>query len=198
MKIKIEVIGTLCNTWPTLIVEINKNKIFENTIKGTQTIELEYDDLQSKSNAFVIGMINKKFGANGVWDTKSKNNEILEDKTIKICSLKLDDVECKELFGNRFYVKRADRQPTYFPDVVESQDTMNYNGYFAFTFDLPLYNSLINKKYKVPLSSEFSYFSNYTKVFHYDDERKVINSIKDTLKEIDEKFSDKRSQIRNS
>ena len=61
-----------------------------------------------------------------------------------------------------------------------------------------LINSLINKKYKVPLSDEFSYFSNYTKVFHYDDERKVINSIKDTLKEIDEKFSDKRSQIRNS
>ena len=140
----------------------------------------------------------RKTCLNTIHHLATKNNKIIADKTLKICSLKLDDVECKELFGNRFYVKRADRQPTYFPDVVESQDTMNYNGYFAFTFDLPLYNSLINKKYKVPLSDKFSYFSNYTKVFHYDDERKVINSIKDTLKEIDEKFSDKRSQIRNS
>ena len=75
---------------------------------------------------------------------------------------------------------------------------MNYNGYFTFSFDLPLYNSLINQKYKKPLDEKISYFSNYSKVFHYDEEKEVINSIYNILKEVDEKFSDKRSKIRNS
>ena len=96
------------------------------------------------------------------------------------------------LFDNKFYVKRSDKQPTYFPDVVESVDTMNYNGYFAFSFDLPLYNSLISKKFKKEADSNVSYFSNYTKVFHYDGEKKIINKIKKHLRDIDEKFSNKR------
>jgi len=122
----------------------------------------------------------------------------VEDKTIEVLSVMLDGVECKMLFKNEFYVWRVEKQPTYFPDKVKSNGMMNYNGYFTFNFDLPLYNSLINKKYKVPFSDEFSYFSNYTKVFHYDEEKEIINSIKNILDEIDEKFSDKRSKIRNS
>ena len=75
---------------------------------------------------------------------------------------------------------------------------MGYNGYFTFTFDLPLYNSLTNKKFKKPLQKDVSYFSNSSAVFHYEEETKVINEIKNILKEVDEKFSDKRSQIRNT
>lgn len=48
------------------------------------------------------------------------------------------------------------------------------------------------------MDNELSYFSNYTKVFHYEEEKEVINDIYDILKEIDEKFSDKRTKIRNS
>ena len=95
-------------------------------------------------------------------------------------------------------MKRTDRQPSYFPDVVESVDTMNYNGYFTFGFDLPLYNSLINNKFKIPVDQDKSYFSNYTKVFHYDEEISIINSIKEKLKAVNEKSSNQRSKVRNS
>jgi len=198
MKIEIEVIGAFCNTWPNLIVEINNKKIHDAPVEGHQKIMLEFNDCIANNNVFVIGMNNKKFGLNKIWDTKIKNNKIVEDKTIEVLSVMLDGVECKMLFKNEFYVWRVEKQPTYFPDKVKSNGMMNYNGYFTFNFDLPLYNSLINKKYKVPFSDEFSYFSNYTKVFHYDEEKEIINSIKNILDEIDEKFSDKRSKIRNS
>ena len=198
MKIEIHAEATYCNSWPNLIVEVNNKQIFSGQIQNYKVIELGFEDLVKNGNRFVIGMNNKSFGKKRVWDTKTHNNKILEDKTLTIKSIKLDDVECISLTNNTFHVKRVDRQPTYFPDKVESPGVMNYNGYFTFSFDLPLYNSLINQKYKKPLDEKISYFSNYSKVFHYDEEKEVINSIYNILKEVDEKFSDKRSKIRNS
>ena len=198
MKITIDIEGTFCNSWPNLIVEVNNQKIYSNHIENSQIIELEFNSLLQTGNRFVIGMDNKSFGKKGIWDTKTKNNKIIKDKKLTIKSIKLDDVECITLTNNTFYVKRVDKQPTYFPDKVESQGMMNYNGYFTFSFDLPLYNSLINQKFKKPMDNKISYFSNFTKVFHYEEEKEVIDDIYNILKEIDEKFSDKRSKIRNS
>jgi len=191
MKINVELVGTFCNSWPNLIIEINKNKIYDAVIEGEQNIDIEYNDadLLHEGNIFVIGMNNKKFGENNQWDTKSQNNEIVEDKTIQIKSTKLNGVDCMMLFNNKLYVKPVGKQPSYFPDVVESIGTINYNGYFTFGFDMPLYNSLINKKYKRTMDQDVSYFSNYTKVFHYDEEIEIINSIKGILDKVDEKSS---------
>ena len=198
MKIDIVAVGTFCNSWPNLVVEGNNETLFDGEIQNTKSITLEFTKTVKKGNNIIIGMNNKSFGKDNIWDTKTENNVIKGDKTIKILSLKLDGVECKELFNNKFNVKRTDRQPSYFPDVVDSVDVMNYNGYFGFGFDLPLYNSIIKMKFKRDHSDEVSYFSNYTKVFHYDGEEKIIQEIKGNLREIDEKFSDKRSKIRNS
>ncbi len=198
MKIEIHTEATFCNSWPNLVVEVNNQKIYSKQIQGHNIINLEFDNLIEKGNRFVIGMNNKSFGSKGVWDTETKNNEIIADKTIVVKSIKLDDVDCMSLLQNIFYVRRVHRQQSYFPDKVESTGVMNYNGYFTFSFDLPLYNSLINLKFKKLVDNELSYFSNYTKVFHYEEEKEVINDIYDILKEIDEKFSDKRTKIRNS
>jgi|TARA_B110000444_G_C18525186_1_gene448519 hypothetical protein len=191
MKINLELVGTFCNSWPNLIIEINKNKIYDAVIEGEQNIDIEYNDadLLQEGNTFVVGMNNKKFGENNQWDTKIQNNKIVEDKKIQIKSTKLNGVDCMTLFNNKFYVKTVDKQQSYFPDVVESNGTINYNGYFTFGFDIPLYNSLINKKYKRAVDQGKSYFSNYTKVFHYDEEIEIINSIKRILDKVNEKSS---------
>lgn len=198
MKINLQVVGTYCNSWPNLIVELNGVKIHEQKVKNTEIIELESENILPQGNRLILGMRNKAFGKNGIYDTVVKDNKIIEDKTIQVSSIKLDDVECKTLFNNTFHVHRTDKQPSYFPDKVNTVDVMGYNGYFTFTFDLPLYNSLTNKKFKKPLQKDVSYFSNSSAVFHYEEETKVINEIKNILKEVDEKFSDKRSQIRNT
>lgn len=198
MELLLNVVGSYCNSWPNLVVELNQKKIFDGPIENEQEIKIKCDDLLDKGNNLVVGMNNKSFGKNGVWDTVTKDNKIVADKKIKIKNFKLDGIDCKSLFGGRFVVKRTDRQPTYFPDKIESFDEMYYNGYFSLKFDLPLYNFIINKKYKQELSDDISYFSNYTKVFHYEEEIEIINSIKEILKEVDAKFSSKRTKIRNS
>lgn len=198
LNIDVKVIGTFCNSWPNLIIELNDKTIYDDVIVDTQVINLQVNNLLDKNNKIILGMKGKKFGKNKVWDTKVENNKIIADKTIKILSLKLDEVECKDLFNSQFHVKRSDQQPSYFPDTVESSDTMHYNGYFGFSFDLPLYKSLINKKFSNKSEDEISYFSNYTKVFHYDEEIKIITEIEENLKKIDEKFSNQRAKIRNT
>ena len=196
MKINVELVGTFCNSWPNLIIEINKKIIYNAIIEGEKILDIEYNDadLLHEGNTFVIGMNNKQFGGKFKGkiirhDTKYQNNEIVEDKTIQIKSTKLNGVDCMMLFNNKLYVKPVGKQPSYFPDVVESIGTINYNGYFTFGFDMPLYNSLINKKYKRTMDQAKSYFSNYTKVFHYDEEIEIINSIKRILDKVNEKSS---------
>ena len=197
VKLALTVTGTFCNSWPRLVVEFNENKIFHKEIQNTETLEFDLNANDS-DNLLVVGMDNKSFGQNGVWDTKAVDNVIHEDKTITVDSVRLDDVECKDLFYNTFHVKRTGKQPSYFPDVVTTQDKMNYNGYFKMNFSLPLYNNLINQKFKKEIDQNKSYFSNYTKTFHYEGEQKLINEITEVLNKVDEKFSDKRSKIRDS
>jgi hypothetical protein len=198
IKLDLKINGTFCNSWPSLVVEFNNKKILHKEIQDKEKLTLYLEDANVNDNLLVLGMDNKSFGDRGVWDTKSVDNVIQQDKTLIVESVKLDHVECKDLFDSKFYVRRSGKQPSYFPDVVHSIDTMNYNGYFKFNFSLPLYNNLINRKYKQEITEDKSYFSNYTKTFHYDGEEKLTNEIKIMLKEIDEKFSDKRSEIRNS
>ena len=72
------------------VKELNKNKIYDGLIEENKTINIEYQDneLLEKGNVFVIGMNNKRFGANRQWDTISKDNKIIQDKKEKeiICA----------------------------------------------------------------------------------------------------------------
>ena len=84
MKIDIEAVGTFCNSWPNLVVEVNNQTLFDGEIQNTKSIELEFEKLLQKGNNIVVGMNNKSFGKDNIWDTKTENNVIKEDKTIKI------------------------------------------------------------------------------------------------------------------
>lgn len=188
INFEIEVEPSFCNDWPKLIVEYNNDIIFDDICFKKKNYKFKLKKNNKLKNFLAIGMNNKRFGKNHVWDTKIENNIITADKTIKIIVCKLDDICVKDLlFKNFFQIKRVDKQPSYFPDKIYSQGIMNYNGYFFLNFDLPLYNCLITQKHKQKVNQQKSYFSNYTKVFHYDEEITLINEIEDKLKSLNEK-----------
>ena len=199
IKLTLKLESTNCNGWPNLIIEFNNKKILEKIIEKESTLEVELDDVLKSNNQLTVGMNNKSFGRKGIWDTKTKDNKIIADKTLTITSCKLNDVETKDLLiKNKFHIKLVDKQPSYYPTIVPSQGIMNYNGYFFISFSLPVYNDLTNQKFKKQVDHEKSYFSNYTKVFHYDDEQKIISEIDSILNNIDEKSSNNRTKIRDS
>ena len=199
IKLTLKLESTNCNGWPNLIIEFNNKKMLEKIIEKESTLEVELDNVLKANNQLIIGMNNKSFGRKGIWDTKTKDNKIIADKTLTIISCKLNDVETKDLLiKNKFHIKLVDKQPSYYPTIVPSQGIMNYNGYFFVSFSLPLYNDLTNQKFKREVDHDKSYFSNYTKVFHYDDEQKIISEMESILNNIDEKSSNNRTKIRNS
>ena len=199
IKLNLKLDATDCNGWPNLIIEFNNKKILEKIIEKESTLEVELDNVLESNNQLIIGMNNKSFGRKGVWDTKTENNKIIKDKTLTITSCKLNDVETKDLLiKNKFRVRLVDNQPEYYPTIIPSQGIMNYNGYFFINFSLPLYNNLTNQKFKRQIDHDKSYFSNYTKVFHYDEERKIISELESILNNINEKSSNNRTKIRDS
>jgi len=199
IKLTLKLESTNCNGWPNLIIEFNNKKILEKIIEKESTLEVELDDVLKSNNQLTVGMNNKSFGRKGIWDTKTKDNKIIADKTLTITSCKLNDVETKDLLiKNKFHIKLVDKQPSYYPTIVPSQGIMNYNGYFFVSFSLPLYNDLTNQKFKKQVDHDKSYFSNYTKVFHYDEEQKIISDIDSILNNINEKSSNNRTKIRDS
>jgi hypothetical protein len=188
IKLEIELEPSFCNSWPNIVVEFNKKLIFKDEICENKKLCLDLQDALPSQNSLVIGMDNKSFGKNHVWDTISNNNMIVADKTLTINDCMLNDISIKDiLLKNFFHIKRVDKQPSYFPDKIYSTGCMNYNGYFFLNFNLPLYNSLIDQKYKKEIDVSKSYFSNYTKVFHYEEEIELINKIEEKLESFDEK-----------
>ena len=199
IKLNLKLDATDCNGWPNLIIEFNNKKILEKIIEKESTLEVELDNVLKSNNQLIIGMNNKSFGRKGIWDTKTEDNKIIKDKTLIITSCKLNDVETKDLLiKNKFRVRLVDKQPSYYPTIIPSQGIMNYNGYFFINFSLPLYNNLTNQKFKRQIDHDKSYFSNYTKVFHYDEEQKIISELESILNNINEKSSNNRTKIRDS
>ena len=199
IKLNLKLDATDCNGWPNLIIEFKNKKILEKIIEKESTLEVELDNVLESNNQLIIGMNNKSFGRKGIWDTKTEDNKIIKDKTLIITSCKLDDVETKDLLiKNKFHVKLVDKQPSYYPTIIPTQGIMNYNGYLFVNFSLPLYNNLTNQKFKKQIDHDKSYFSNYTKVFHYNEEQKIISDIDSILNNINEKSSNNRTKIRDS
>lgn len=190
INLSLEIIGTECNGWPNLIVEFNKKVIYNHTIEGMKTIEIQLRDVKDNENKLVIGMTNKRFGKNHIWDTVTKDNKIIQDKTVKINKCMLNDVDVTDVLKNNlFRVNLVDKQPSYYPTKIYTDGIMNYNGYFFINFDMPLFNSIINQKYKQEKNTKLSYFSNYTLKFHYENELKLIENIEKKLKELHARIS---------
>lgn len=194
INLSLDIEGTECNTWPNLIIEFNKKIIYNNNIQNKKTINLELSNIKQDKNELILGMNNKSFGKNNVWDTISKDNKIIKDKTLIIIDCKLNDVSVLDILKNNLYrINLVDKQPSYYPTKIYADGVMNYNGYFFITFDLPLYNSIIIQKHKTEKNTNISYFSNYTLKFHYEDEIKLIKKIEDKLKKINERTSNKHT-----
>ena len=89
MQLQMKLCGFYCNSWPRLTVKQDNKTIYEKVITNQHSLEL---DLENKP--FSIGMKNKRFGLDNVWDTHvDADGNIIADKYIKIKRISLDDVE---------------------------------------------------------------------------------------------------------
>ncbi len=189
-----------CNRWPTLVVYHNEILIYTEIIEKQSTINIKLDSFDDKPNTLSIGMKGKMFGKDNVYDTVLEDGYIKEDLQIHLQKVTLNDVSILDmLIKNDFNIELVEGMKPYHKTKFKCNGEMCFNGYYQTTYELPLYNYLTLAKWKKPVATEnLSYFSNHTLVFHYEEQEKEIKELEEILDEIDGKFSNIRSKIRNT
>lgn len=182
--LELKVSATYCNRWPTLWVDLNGVTLTETVIDCPKTISvLLHSNLEK--NKLSIGMKGKQFGEQNIWDTQvDEQGKIINDLQLVFDDVKLEDVSILDLLiKHQYYADDTHGQPIQnAPVLVDNK--IGFNGSFTFEYTLPVLNSITNQKFKLPLNEDISYFSNYTALFHYEEDQRLINEIQDILDDV--------------
>ena len=188
ITLHLNVTPTHCNEWPVIQIFHNNKTVYREKITKTQDLKFFLEP--APDNKIEIGMCDKRFGKEDIWDTESQDGKIAKDRTLTINTCTLDKIDVMDILTrNKFQVQIVDKQPIYHPTVVESVGTMWYNGTFFMHYKLPLLNDLTNQKWKKEQDHNISYFSNHTMMFHYEEEIKILKEIEEQIVKIKKKLS---------
>jgi len=158
------------NRWPKIRI-YNNDLLVDDVLCNNINTELTYDIEPLQDNKLILEFYGKSFGDGGIWDVGNNGEMRLE-----LLDLKFDDVSIDHLIHLLEYETNwTTNQLTYEPpesiinySKYRNNGLMTFNGRLMFEYSLPIYNFLINKKYKTEYDSNLAYFSNYTETFHYE------------------------------
>lgn len=173
MHLEMQIEGFYCNSWPKLTIKQNSKTIYEEFVENLHTI-----DMQIENKPFSIGMENKLFGTDNVWDTViDADGNIITDKYLAVKKISLDGAN----FENNLY-KLPYQSIEHGPTMVHDQ-TICFNGHWQINAEGNPYDwiiDLLNKK--VVATRKISYFSDYESHGNYEAHQTIIDEIKQILK----------------
>jgi hypothetical protein len=171
MNLEIKAQGFFCNTWPVLTITQNGTK-FEYSVENETDVSIVLDNAP-----FQLGMYNKSFGTNRVWDTKTDNNgNIVQDKFIKFTKISIDDVSVLPLLIKIDY--NSKEQGCH----IVHDACLRFNGDWHFPIGDNPYDWIIDTTYQQ--TNEYrdtSYFSDYTIINNYSEHYQYITKIRNLL-----------------
>ena len=173
MHLEMEIEGFYCNSWPKLTIKQNNKILYEESVVNSQKV-----DMQIENKPFTIGMENKSFGSNNIWDTHVDNDgNVIADKYIVIKNIALDDVNFEHNLHKLPYQSIEHGATNTFDQSIR------YNGHWQIdTYKNP-YDWIIDlANMQQDENRKVSYFSDYESHGHYDDHKEVIDKIKEILK----------------
>jgi hypothetical protein len=171
MNLKIKTAGFFCNTWPVMTIIQGENK-YEYQIEEESDVNLVLDNAP-----FQIGMFNKSFGKNRIWDTKTDSSgNILEDKFIEIKEIEIDEVSVLHLLTKIDYNSKEQGC------CIVHDRCLRFNGHWNFDIGENPYDWIIDKNYqKTNQYRDTSYFSDFSVVTDYREHYYYIKKIKDIM-----------------
>ena len=172
------------NHWPYLKIYYNNQEIFNDQI--INTADLCFILTCTDTNTLRFVHYGKKFGEDNIWDSdaEGKQNCYLEIKDIIFNDISVIDAILPSL---EFITHWTPTQLKSNNDFIAqnnkffSHGTMGFNGEITVEFTTPIYNWLIDKKFKLPLK-ETAYFSDYSSRWHYEEDIKLLEEIKALIK----------------
>lgn len=170
-ELRIKAAGHFCNDLPRLRITLDGSVVHDGSVED---LDLQFE-ISRTACVLVLEHYDKRFGESRRWDTKSVDGEIVQDRKIVLHELSLDGISMMNSLHRLTF--------TQIPAISEPLiGAMNFSGTFNFNGEVRLdmspspINWLINLLHKQELK-DISYFSDYSKLFHYENERRLIADI---------------------
>jgi len=171
VRLYLEARGEQGYSYPKLTFKQNKKKL-EFEIIENKEIDLDLDNAN-----FTLGMYNKLFGKNQIWDTIiDRENNIIADKVIHIDRFEIDDVDIVHLLPKLTYESIEHGSMTIHDACIR------FNGHWIFPIKDNPYDWIIDmNNQKTNEYRDTSYFSDYTIVGNYSEHYHHMNKIRKLL-----------------
>jgi|688.fasta_scaffold476186_1 hypothetical protein len=182
-NISLDVTGYYFNHWPFLKVIINDLVIFDNEIVNHQILNFDVDCVEH--NQLRLIHYGKRYNDNNVWDTDGKNDCYLNINDIRFEGVELG-IHLKsqlEFVTHWRPFQLSDHSDEFINQHSRllSNGMMTFNGEIVLDFETPVLNWLTIKKFRVPINEDVAYFSNHSARWHYTQDLKLINNIKQLM-----------------
>lgn len=175
------------NNWPKIKIYHNNN-LLDNII-CQESMKLQYQISPSNENFLSIELYDKKFGDDGIWDVDSNG----QGPEVQIEDIIFNDVSIDHLLStmefetywtkNQLILHDEEFRSKY--NRYQSNGVMVFNGRLTFNFSTPIYDFLIDKKYKLIYNKDIAYFSNNTELFNFQFGLSKLEEIKKIIREND-------------
>lgn len=186
INLAIDLNGQYYNHWPFARVWVNNQILFDGKVHDS--VALTFDISALENNQLTIEHYGKRFGDNNVYDCAADQTEdcVLTIKDIRFNNITVGD----EIMSKSFFktVWTETQLKTMSADTLAQmakttakQGIMNFNSQFNLEFETPILNWLTIAKYKKPVEKT-TYFSNHALRWHYEEDLKLIEEIKQLIK----------------
>ena len=186
INLAIDLKGQYYNHWPFARITVNNLILFDGEVIDIVTLMFNINAVDK--NQLIIEHYGKRFGDNNVYDCSADQHE---DCVLTIKDIRFEDITVGPEIMNKLFFKTvwtdAQLQTMLKEDLslmseVSCQNgTMNFNSSFNLEFETPILNWLTIAKYKKPVEKT-TYFSNHALRWHYEEDLKLIEEIKQLIK----------------
>ena len=179
VKVHIEFYGTHCNNWPQVKVIGNNHTYFDAEVVENKIIEFTMP--LHNENCLILEHYGKRFGENNIWDTHSKNDQIIADRAVKLIKLELNEVDISPYLCRQWPFKTDSGQEI-------STDYFGFNGACYINFNSPVYEWIIKTLVHDPSNikvkaQDLIIETSHNDLFSYDQDIETLKEIDQLLKE---------------
>lgn len=187
VHLQIELEGHFCNHWPLAKISVNDQVLYDGPVINSS--KYVYQVGVEKNNHLVIQHYGKRFGDDNIYDCSNDQSQdcVLEIKDIKFNNVSIGQELMSKLdFETQWTpAQLRDLTPEFMQDLSKincAHGLMNFNSVFKLQFETPILNWLTIAKYKIE-AKQHAYFSNYSLLWHYEEDLKLIEEIKSLIKQ---------------
>lgn len=128
-------LGTWCHEWPNFVVNFNDSTYFDGPVQGEITVEIDAPVLDH--NLLRLTHHGKRFGEQGIWDTETQQEHIMQDRAVRLLGIEIDDVDISKYVWRHCPLITADHGAVL-------TDYYGFNGTVSIDFASPVYHWMID------------------------------------------------------